>query len=138
MGAIFHGTGIESRYVNGVSITYDSSPCKHIWTYVGGYNESDTNYDDYNCPCINDKTVAPPFVNDNYYCESAPGIIDTSDILWDGQQCNGDESPCCTAPNMPWFTTTLNYTTTSDIEVRACTYHGNGHTPVDIIQLYIK
>ena len=86
MGAIFHGTGIESRYVDRVSITYDSSPQKHIWTYAGGYNESNSSYNDYNCPCINGKTVAPPsFISDNYYCESAPGIIDTSDILWDGQ-----------------------------------------------------
>ena len=125
MGAIFHGTGIESRYVDGVSITYNSSPCKHIWTYVGGYNESDTNYDDYNCPCINGKTIVSQLqvlLIPVIYC----GMV------------NNVMVPCCTAPNMPWFTTTLNDTTTSDTEVRACTHHGNGYTPVDIIQLYIK
>ena len=76
---------------------------------------------------------SPSFVGDNYYCESSSTGYD--DILWDGQQCNGLESPCCTAPNMPWFTTTLDDNTTSDIEVRACTWHGYGHTPVDTLQL---
>ena len=90
-------------------------------------------------PCNNGNSYSPPsFVSDNYYCESSSTGYD--DILWDGQQCNGleSDSPCCTAPNMPWFTTTLNDTTTSDIEVRACSYYNNGQTPFDIIQLYIK
>ena len=26
-----------------------------------------------------------------------------NDPLWDGQQCNGNEGPCCTNPKMPWF-----------------------------------
>ena len=132
-----YSADIDSLYVAGVSITYDSNPRKHIWTYAEGHNESDTSYDNANCPCINGSIASPPsFVGDDYYCESAPGFIDTSDILWDGQQCNGDESLCCTAPNMPWFTTTLNDTTTSDIEVRVCnSFYLFGHTQIDIIQL---
>ena len=136
----FTGEDIDSPYVAGVSITYDSNPRKHIWTYAGGDGENGTGDSILDCPCINGSIASPPsFVGDNYYCESAPGIIDTSDILWDGQQCNGLESPCCTAPNMPWFTTTLNDTTTSDIEVRVCDdFFFFGHTPIDIIQLYVK
>ena len=133
-GALFHSQDIDGQYVDGVSITYDSSPRKHIWTYAGGAYESGTN--DYDCPCNTGNLYSPPsFVGDNYYCESSSTGYD--DILWDGQQCNGLESPCCTAPNMPWFTTTLNDTTTSDIEVRPCTYHGDV-APFDILELYIK
>ena len=118
-----------------MSITYDSSPRKHIWTYVGGEREGTTDYYD-DCPCNSGITnYSPSFVGENYYCESSSTGYD--DILWDGQQCNGNESPCCTAPNMPWFNTTLNDATTSDIEVRASTYHG-GVAPFDIVELYIK
>ena len=116
-----------------MSITYDS-PRKHIWTYAGGERESTTDYLD-DCPCNSGITnYSPSFVGENYYCESATSY---ADVLWDGQQCNGLESPCCTTPNMPWFTTTLNDATTSDIEVRACTVH-YGVTPFDILELYIK
>ena len=129
------GTDIDSVYAAGVSITYDSSPRKHIWTYAGGESESGTTI--HNCPCNTGNSYSPPsFVGDNYYCESSSTGYD--DILWDGAQCNGLESPCCTAPNMPWFTTTLNDATTSDIEVRACSHHTNGQAPFDIMQLYIR
>ena len=138
-GAIYYGEDIDGPYVAGVSITYDSNPRKHIWTYAGGFRD----YNDYfyDCPCNSGSMYPSPpsFIGDNYYCESASIFdTDTSDILWDGQQCNGLESPCCTAPNMPWFTTTLDDTTTSDIEVRLCNGGGYGTTPFDIIQLYIK
>ena len=36
-------------------------------------------------------------------------------------QCVGAEASCCTPhPKLPWFTKTLNETTTEDIEVRVC------------------
>ena len=31
-----HSHGIDSFYVDGVSITYGTSPRNHIWTYAGG------------------------------------------------------------------------------------------------------
>ena len=133
-GAIYYGDDIDGPYVAGVSITYDSNPRKHIWTYAGGYGENQVVHN-WNCPCNSGNPNSPPsYIGDNYYCESSSTGYD--DILWDGQQCNGDESSCCTASNMPWFTTTLNDTATSDIEVRVCGSYGT--TPVDIIQLYVK
>ena len=54
----------------------------------------------------------PNFVGDNYYCESAiplyvsghieiwQHILYINDILWDGQQCDGNQGPCCTNPKM--------------------------------------
>ena len=137
-GALNHGANLDSQYVTGVSITYDSSPRKHIWTYAGGTRESGiSGSGDSLCTCNTLSRFSPPsFVGNNFYCESSS--TGYNDILWDGQQCNGDEPLCCTAPNMPWFTTTLNDATTSDIEVRLCTWHGGSHTPFDIMQLYIK
>ena len=31
---------IDSYYVDGVSLTYDSNPHQHIWTYAGGFTET--------------------------------------------------------------------------------------------------
>ena len=107
------------RYVDGISITYGSSPCQHIWTYAGGDDDFEAGSDD--CPCnTGNSVVVPDFVGNEYYCESGNadsqfGILLVEDILWDGQQCNGLESTCCTTPNMPWFLKTLNEKTNDDI-----------------------
>ena len=47
----------------------------------------------------------------HYYCKSGNPISDdksrilyANDTLWDGQQCNGLEGPCCPANSTtPWF-----------------------------------
>ena len=135
---------IDSRYVEGISITYGSNPRQHIWTYAGGKEELSTNSND--CPCNNgSNVVVPDFVGNDYYCESGPGdsgILYVEDILWDGQQCNGIESTCCTNPNMPWFHKTLNEETNDDIELRVCSNYGvhpaGEEIPLDIIEIYIK
>ena len=43
------GVGIDSHYVDGVSITYGINPRTHIWTYVGGASEQRTGASV--CPC---------------------------------------------------------------------------------------
>ena len=55
------------------------------------------------------------FVGMDYYCESAipykfTKTLYSNDSLWDGQQCNGNEGPCCTNPKMPWFIKTSSIT----------------------------
>ena len=47
--AFYDFRSIDSFYVDGVSITYGSNACKHIWTYAGGSKEDDTTVD--RCPC---------------------------------------------------------------------------------------
>ena len=87
----------------------------------------------------------PPYVGRDYYCETgynAAGHSQTffpNDPLWDGQQCVGVEAPCCTHPNMPWFTKTLGETTTEDIQLRLCNDHGIGdeETLLQLIDLYV-
>ena len=136
---------IESYYVDGVSITYDSNPRQHIWTYVGGRTETQLNSQ--GCPCNNGSFASPfpPFVGNDYYCESGtysspPYSFYADDPLWDGQNCNGPESTCCTNLNMPWFLKTLNETTTDDIELRVCSNNriSDEDTPLDIIEIYVK
>ena len=63
----FHNSrSIDEAYVEGVSITH-GSPRSHIWTYAADYSETSVNY----CPCDNNSTRRPPpFVGNNYYCES--------------------------------------------------------------------
>ena len=137
-----------NTYVDGVTITYGSNPRKHIWTYAGGLSEGHP-WRDYLCPCNTGSfgTTAPSFVGNDSYCESGlPAgqawqyVLYPSDPLWDGQQCNGDEGPCCTNSNMPWFIKSLNETTTKDIELRVCGNQGgiDEDTPLDIIELYIR
>ena len=142
------GTGtsdIDSYYVNGVSITYSSNPRQHIWTDAAGLTE--TRLDISGCPCNNGSSGSPPpsFVGSDYYCESGvqqfwSPILYVDDPLWDGQNCNGPESTCCTNPNMPWFLKTLNETTTNNIELRVCSNSGlpDEGTPLDIIEIYVK
>ena len=139
-------SNIDSYYVDGVSITYGSNPRQHIWTYTGGWYETRLNIA--GCPCNNGSSAPPPpsFVGNDYYCESGLNdlsysyILYADDPLWDGQNCIGPESTCCTNLNMPWFLNTLDETTTDNIELRVCSDQGlpDEDTPVDIIELYVK
>ena len=134
----------------GVTLTYSSSPRKHIWTYAGGYYEQGTQ--SYDCPCNNGSQYQNryiPFVGNDYYCESGRSvgeggnILYANDPLWDGQDCPGLEATCCTSSKMPWFVKTLDETVSEDIELSTCGYnyyyltYAKG-TPLDLIELYIK
>ena len=124
-----HGsqTTINHAYVSGLSITYGcKSERTHIWTYVGGLRETPQN--DCNCPCAaNPGASPPPFVGQDFYCESAmhyhpplPKRWYTNNTLWDGEDCYTGSS-CCNNALAPWFRRTLQEKTTEDIEVRWCT-----------------
>ena len=139
---------IDSVYVDGVSITYGSAPRKHIWTYANGLNLMFLNPQEH-CPCNNGNSVVPPpFVGSDYYCETGDNdntccdfsTLYSNDPLWDGQQCPGEEAPCCTHPNMPWFNKTLSETTTEDIELRVCgdSYLNDEDTPLEVIELFVR
>ena len=144
-GGYLYNPNIDNNYVDGVSITYDSNPRKHIWT-LGGGNSVD-HASRFCCPCNinNAETTVPSFVGSDYYCESGiasgdwTNVLYANDPLWDGQQCGGLEGPCCNNPKIPWFIKTLNETTTEDIELRVMADEGtsNEDTPLHIIELYI-
>ena len=73
---------------------------------------------------------------------SGVSCIYSNDPLWDGQQCDGSETPCCTQPNMPWFIKTLNETTTEDIELRVCSQYNDCGTGTSVaiflIEIYVR
>ena len=136
---------ISGVYFDGLAIM-SGNPRRHIWSYTAGFNSD--GIQSYDCPCNNGSTqsVIPSFVGNDYYCESGYSIgpcnntIYNNDVLWDGQQCTGLEAACCTHPNMPWFTKTLNETTTDDIELRACQSNDDckGSVPIFLIELYVR
>ena len=135
---------INADYVDGISIT-QGDPREHIWTYICGQGDNDTMYED--CPCNTGSTESVlSFVGNNYYCESGHstgktgGELYFNDILWDGQQCENLEGPCCTNPNLPWFVRTLSAPKNNDIEVRLCSSEGypDEATPIDQLELYIQ
>ena len=112
--------------------------CGRVLGYQQGGPDADC------CPS-NTNSVIPSFVGNDYYCESGYlsnycNSVCTNDMLWDGQQCPGVEPPCCNLPNMPWFTKTLNETTTDDIELRACQSNegAEGSVPIFLIELYVR
>ena len=141
---------INNEYVDGASITYGSAPSrKHIWTYANGVNLVHHYGPRLTCPCNTDNGLGTPlFVRNDYYCETGDNdntCCDESafypnDPLWDGQQCPGEEAPCCTHPNMPWFNKTLSETTTEDIELRICGNFNitNEDTLLEVIELFVR
>ena len=95
-------------------------------------------------------TSIPPFVGEDYFCESGhvfPRYTNTTDwyrfhsndTLWDGGDCHST-STCCSLHIPPYFTKTLNQTTTDDLELRIClldsiTYD---NIAVELAELYVK
>lgn len=142
---------IDSYYTEGVSLTY-GSPRKHIWTFINSRNENffETSDGRLGCPCAPNSGIrhnAPPkFVGQDYFCESGSpqkaqtGILYTKDPLWDGNQCGLIETPCCKAPNIPWFHKVLPAITTNNIEMRICGNEGVNieDLPVFLVEIYIK
>ena len=143
---INNNSSLDDVYVDGVSITHGANPRQHIWTYaIGRQDDLTTNTA---CPCNNGSTHSPPpYVGNNYYCESvtdtpASSHIDLNDPLWDGMQCNNLETTCCTSTRLPWFSTTLPAMTNDDLELRLMlnsTLNDSGIAgPFDLLELYIR
>ena len=153
----FHGynsdgqTTIESAYVSGVAVMY-GSPRQHIWTFANGAWENDTISRSSICLCdmSGENNMIPPFVGEDYFCESGyvhPGYFSqalaytfhSNDTIWDGRDCHST-STCCSLHNPPYFTKTLNQTTTDDLELRMCLYNGASYDDiaVELVELYVK
>ena len=140
----YHHTGqstLDRAYVTGLSVTY-GHPRNHVWTFAGGLTKGINDNNCCNCPCAfpTPGTAAPPFVGENYFCES--GIPGTwlrqwyfDDPLWDSQGC-ASGSTCCNRGG-PWFTTTLNQEVSDDIELRMCHGHDSSTENIGIEQLEI-
>jgi hypothetical protein len=140
---VFDGsTGIDSYYVNGVSLTH-GNPRQHIWTFGAGANEL---LNQFGCPCFsNTQTFQPPaFVGSDYFCDTGNevGYVEDAfhgdDPLWDGAGC-GPQNGCCSFNNPPWFYRQLPQPTTDDIEMRVCRDQeaGNEDIAIESVEIYV-
>ena len=133
-------TTIDGAYVSGISLTH-GNPRQHIWTFASGKTEVQPTWNDV-CPCDASIVInVPPFVGDNYFCESGDNLgwggnfLD--DPLWDGKNCT-NSSACCLFKNPPYFIKQLSSPTSDEIEARICQWGYNEDTPIEFIELYVK
>ena len=139
--------GINSHYVDGVSLTH-GSPRKHIWSFAAGLQENMLYAGGggrYTCPCSpGSKQTVPAFVGNDYFCESGcPGHFQQrlySDPLWDGEGCGSLETVCCQAAGLPWFHKRLSAPASDYIEMRICSNEvvTNEDIPVGYYDIYVK
>ena len=146
-------TSINSQYVDGISLTHGQSGVRqHIWTFAAGltqYSGQQPSADICPCEASHYNHNFPPFVGNHYFCESgwqtawSRGYSHTffpNNTLWDGQNCISN-STCCQFNSPPWFTKTLNVSTTNNIELRLCTTvepSWSGDVALELIELYVK
>ena len=146
---------IEEPFVDGVVITHGSVK-QHIWTFAAALSEDPFYSPNVQCPCTDvqnagtGNTTIPPFVGDDYFCETA--ITSSSflnelypyDPLWDGKNC-GSGSTCCEFNNPPYLCKNLSEATADDIKVRLCANKDSSQasreeedTPIQLIEIYIQ
>ena len=141
---------INQNYVGGISLTHGGESARqHIWTFAAGATQIVSGNFNELCPCLSlGYYVVPPFVGNDYFCEGGlhspwnsnfVGVFIPSNVLWDGQNCISN-STCCQFNSPPWFTKTLNASTTDNIELRLCTYSVpfSEDIPLELIELYVK
>ena len=137
---------IDQPYVDGLSITY-GSPRQHIWTFAAGHEVPAPA--EHNCPCSAYPGVSPPpYVGNNWYCESGTPdgttvILYPDDPLWDGEDCR-DGGTCCSMRNgnsPPWFSVDLPAPTSDYVEARICSNELSDtqeDTFINIFEIYIQ
>ena len=139
-------TNIETYYVDGATVTYGLPGNRHhVYTYATGVYELNTSPS--SCPCTGAGAPPPLFVGSDYYCESGTlgpyyDLLElySSDVLWDRQQCGGNESTCCNSTDLPWFCKTFPNPISENLEVRICTDEGrdNENVAIESFELYIQ
>ena len=139
---------IETAYSAGLLVTHGPDGSRrHIWTFSSALYKQRTVPSNSTCPCTSPNQPwtfnFPPFVGNNYFCDSGnpgPGFSSTTlysqDPLWDGKGCPSGTT-CCQLNNPPWFNVALPQTTRDDIEVRLCVTEGSEDVIVSLIELYV-
>ena len=136
---------VNGIYVDGVSVTH-GNPRKHIWTFaVGVHEKGPGNVNNHNnCPCDGGASP-PPFVGNNYFCETGDDTPNVQlhrfyddDPLWDGFDCHN--TTCCLQNNPPYFSVQVDSATTDAIEVRICGDQrtGDEDSPIARLELYVQ
>ena len=148
--ALYHSSrGIDSYYLDGVSITRGSAPREHVWSFIAGQTSSAPSNSN-SCPCntnTGSTTVSvPDFIEDHYYCESGNNSQENDedefypDPLWDGKNCLSIESSCCESNDLPWFHRNYNALSASDLELRVCrtANRKNEDILIEMYEIYVK
>ena len=141
--------GIDGQYVDGLSLTHGAPGSRqHIWTFASGLftRRRSSSHSRLRCPCDNGNTTyrSPPFVGNDYFCESVTQstwatVFYPDALLWDGQVCEGGGT-CCQFNNPPWFTKNLANSTTEDIELRLCLTETSQYADMalELLELYVQ
>ena len=119
-----HPQNIESYYVDGISITYGSSPRKHVWTYAAAWRQFIPNKGARNtCPSTGDGDGPWNFVGDNYFCSSANPGPGWRPVLYSAHPLWSNIAGTCTfcGKKKLSFCVDLEASTTDDLELRICT-----------------
>ena len=117
--------GIDTYYVDGVSLTHGRSPRYHIWTFSGRRH----------CPC----GPVPAFVGNDYFCDgTSTNTINLNYPLWDGEDCGSNT--CCSFNTPPWFWKQLSQPTTDNVEMRVRRNQDRRDEDVAIeaVEIYIR
>ena len=134
---------IDGHYLDGVSLTHGYAGSRtHIWSFASGITELlIQSHSSQLCPCLTpDANQPPPFVGEDYFCESAihstiSGSINDlyflDDPLFDGRACT---LSCC---QNEYFTKSLPTRTTDEIEIRICSLDSPGRRGVVIEQMEV-
>ena len=137
------GRGINDPYVDGLSITYDNAPRRHLWTYAVGHEFDILGGSNCSCSAAAGGRQPPSFVGDHYYCDSgkvgpAGNQWYANDPLWDGDGCPTGNT-CCDPPNLPWFNRMIDPPSTADIEMRLCQDEAttDENVAVELFELYV-
>ena len=131
--------------MDGVLISHGKTK-EHIWAYANANEKVAGDTLNYICPCTDPRYngVVPPFIGNDYYCDSA---VESGSVigkfyttpLWTGEGCTPPNF-CCAHSGMPWFCKSLPVPTTDYIEIRNC--HdmpaSNEDTVLDLIELYVR
>ena len=143
----FRRQGIEGPYVDGLSLTHGAPGSRqHIWTFASGLlTRRHYNWPKRQCPCDNNNIYpSPPFVGNDYFCESVrenswASVFYLNATLWDGQVCEGGGT-CCKLNSPPWFTKNLANSTTENIELRLCLWRPLRYADIALeqLELYVQ
>ena len=140
-------SGIDSVYIDGISLTHGLSSRTHIWTFVAALDETPGHLSA--CACSNRNQLAssriPAFVGHRYFCDTgsrrdAEFRFYPDDPLWDGKGC-GSFSSCCSLNNPPWFSTDLgDFAPGDSVEMRVCrdSSNTNENIPFELVELYVN
>ena len=143
-----HPVEIDEPYLDGVSLTLNSQPRTHIWSFMSFTSEFHNQ-----CPCSANSPNTPlPFIGNDYFCESGSNVIDVpgdksfpDDPIWDGEDCRLMEVGCCnlggSQRSPPWFYKELPQPVSGQaVELRICTDQPSDDESVGVllIELYVQ